>query len=284
MVLDNLRMKVPDGAIYGFLGPNGAGKTTTLKLALGLLQPQQGSIALLGQATNAVRRQVLRQVGSLIEMPSLYGHLTARENLALMQVVYQCPKARIDDVLTLVGLGAVGKKKAGNFSLGMKQRLGIAMALLHRPNLLILDEPTNGLDPNGIIEMRELLRYLNKEEQMTILVSSHLLSEIEKVATHLGIINGGRMLFEGTIDDLRSRQQKAGITMQTSNNAAARQLITAAGIAATLAGDSIMLAATGKEALGELTRQLALQGISVYEMATAHTDLETIFLDLLKTK
>ena len=152
--MDDINLRVEFGSIYGFLGPNGAGKTTTLRLVLGLLKKQRGSIRVFGQKFDDDRVQILSRIGSLIESPSIYGHLTAAENLKLLQKIYQCPKARIAEVLELVGLANTGKKKAGQFSLGMKQRLSIAIALLHSPTLLILDEPTNGLDPNGIIEIR----------------------------------------------------------------------------------------------------------------------------------
>jgi lantibiotic transport system ATP-binding protein len=203
IVLDKLDLRVPEGSIYGFLGPNGAGKTTTLRLLLGLLRKQQGHILFFGRPFEADRIAALRKVGSLIESPSVYGHLTAVENLAVWQKIYQCPWERIALVLHWVGLADTGRKKAGQFSLGMKQRLGIAIALLNDPSLLILDEPTNGLDPGGMIEIRELLQQLNRERGVTILLSSHLLSEMEKLVTHTGIIHRGRLLFQGSLDELR---------------------------------------------------------------------------------
>ena len=162
LILDKINLQVPNGSIYGFLGPNGAGKTTTLRLILGLLKKQEGNIHLFGKTFEKHRISILKNIGSMIESPSIYGHLTATENLLLLQKVYQCPVGRISEVLKTVGLEHVGQKKAGQFSLGMKQRLSIAIALLHNPSLLILDEPTNGLDPNGIIEIRELLKKLNE--------------------------------------------------------------------------------------------------------------------------
>ena len=163
-VLRAINMQVPQGSIYGFLGPNGAGKTTTLKLVLGLLKKQEGEIFIFNKPFANNRIELLKNIGSLIESPSLYGHLTATENLKVWQKLFQCPKTRIQEVLEIVGLTNTGNKKASNFSLGMKQRLSIAVALLHNPSLLLLDEPTNGLDPNGIIEMRELLKQLNKSK------------------------------------------------------------------------------------------------------------------------
>jgi len=205
IVLDKIDLRVPEGSIYGFLGPNGAGKTTTLRLLLGLLRKQQGRILFFGRPFDGDRIASLRKVGSLIESPSVYGHLTAVENLAVWQKIYQCPRERIALVLQWVGLADTGRKKAGQFSLGMKQRLGIAVALLNDPSLLILDEPTNGLDPGGMIEIRELLQQLNREQGVTILLSSHLLSEMEKLVTHTGIIHRGRLLFQGSLDELRGQ-------------------------------------------------------------------------------
>ncbi|HEY6901187.1 MAG TPA: ATP-binding cassette domain-containing protein [Puia sp.] len=204
-VLNRVSLQVPAGSIYGFLGPNGAGKTTTLKLALGLLVKQQGDLFIFGQSFEAHRISILQKVGSLIETPSLYSHLSAEENLRVFQKVYRCPLNRIGLVLKETGLSDTGRKKAGQFSLGMKQRLAIAMALLNEPRLLILDEPTNGLDPGGIIAMRELLKTLNRERGITILVSSHLLSEVSKLVTHAGVIRQGSLVFQGTMAELQSR-------------------------------------------------------------------------------
>src|ERR687890_745421 len=187
--LNLVNLRVIEGGIYGFLGPNGAGKTTTLKLILGLLRKQHGEIYVFGKPFKENRVEALRRVGSMIESPSIYGHLTAAENLQILQKVYGCPKGRIAEVLELVGLARTGRKRASQFSLGMKQRLGLALALLHSPSLLILDEPTNGLDPNGILEIRGLLQSLNRDHGITILISSHLLAETEKLVTHVGIIN-----------------------------------------------------------------------------------------------
>ncbi|HLZ88574.1 MAG TPA: ATP-binding cassette domain-containing protein [Puia sp.] len=201
-VLNKIDLRVPEGSIYGFLGPNGAGKTTTLRLVLGLLKKQQGEISVFGKPFAPHRISILKKLGSMIESPSVYAQLTAAENLRVLQKIYRCPEERIPYVLQLTGLGDTGGKKAGQFSLGMKQRLGIAIALLHDPALLILDEPTNGLDPEGIIGMRELFRTLNGQG-VTILVSSHLLAEMEKLITHAGIIHKGQLLFQGTLEQLR---------------------------------------------------------------------------------
>ena len=279
-VLRGIDMQVPAGSIYGFLGPNGAGKTTTLRLILGLLKTQQGEIRIFGKSLARDRIAILRDVGSMIESPSLYDHLSATENLRLMQVVHRCPESRIEEVLELVGLAHTGNKRAKQFSLGMRQRLSIAAALLHRPSLIILDEPTNGLDPEGIIEIRRLLIELNRRQGCTILVSSHLLSEIEKVATHVGILGKGRLLFQGTIEELRRRRQEVlSVRIATSDNAAALQTI---GGEARLVDGEIVLPALTSERIAALNRQLIARDLDVYEIRTVRNDLETIFLDLVR--
>jgi ABC-2 type transport system ATP-binding protein len=296
MVLKDIRLQVPAGGIYGFLGPNGAGKTTTLRLVLGLLTRKEGEIRLFGQSFERDRVAILRKVGSLIETPSLYGHLSARENLNLLRTIYQCQGKRIPEVLDLVGLTGTGKKKTSRFSLGMKQRLGIAIALLNDPSLLILDEPTNGLDPNGIIEIRELLKKLNQERGITILLSSHLLSEIEKLVTHVGIINKGCLLFQGTLEELIYQQRSESVlVLETSDAKRTLQVLKGplrgAGLAAEAAGlmqgsarienGKVIIPLIGKEKIAALNRQLVQDGIEVYEISRMRNDLESIFIDLV---
>ncbi len=283
MVLDNINLEVPEGSIYGFLGPNGAGKTTTLKLILGLLKKQQGTITLFGKPLEKNRIDILKRVGSLIESPSLYGHLTAHENLNLLQKVYQCPKTNIQEVLDLVGLAHTGKKKAGQFSLGMKQRLSIAIALLHDPSLLILDEPTNGLDPNGMIEIRELLLKLNKEKGITIIISSHLLAEIERLVTHIGIINKGKLMFEGTLGELREKQQQLlSVILETDDNEKATRIIADNDLTPCMEEGRIVLPAISKDTVAKINRQLVANGLEVYEIKAVRNDLEAIFMDFIK--
>jgi ABC-type multidrug transport system ATPase subunit len=281
-VLEAIDLQVPQGSIYGFLGPNGAGKTTTLRLVLGLLKKQHGTITIFGKRFDTDRREILRSVGSLIEGPSLYEHLTAHENLAVWQKVYRCPKERIAEVLGLVGLSGTGRKKAGEFSLGMKQRLSIAVALLHSPELLILDEPTNGLDPNGIIEIRQLLTRLNTEDGVTIVISSHLLAEIEKLVTHLGIINRGRIVFEGTMSDLKQRQQQtSSVSVATSNNERALMIIRERSPTARVVDGKVVVSALANAEIAPLNRALVESGIDVHEIGPVSNDLETIFMDLI---
>lgn len=281
-ILDRVNLHVREGSIYGFLGPNGAGKTTTLKLVLGLLKKQQGSINIFGSPFESNRVSILKKIGSLIEIPSLYAQLTARENLNVLRKIYQCPKANIDMALDMTGLSHTAGKKAGQFSLGMKQRLGIAMALLNSPSLLILDEPTNGLDPNGMLEIRELLRRLNKTTGVTIIISSHLLSEIEKLATHVGIIHKGRMMFQGTLDELKTTQQQSqSIVLQTSDNARATELMLGNKLMARVEHDKVILPAISREQVAVLNRKLVNTGIDVYEICHVSNDLESIFMDLI---
>lgn len=201
--VNNLNMSVPENRIYGFLGPNGAGKSTTLKMLLGLVSPTKGEIDIFGRRVNSKNRiDILRNVGSLIESPSYYGHLTARENLKIFAALSDVPKANIDKVLEIVRLNNQQSKKASKFSLGMKQRLGLASALLSFPKLLILDEPTNGLDPAGIQEIRELIKSLPKQYGMTVIVSSHLLAEIDQMAEDVGIIANGKLMYQGELNKL----------------------------------------------------------------------------------
>ena len=204
--VNDLSMAVPENCVYGFLGPNGAGKSTTLKMILGLIHPNQGSIKLFGKVMNSANRlSILRQTGSLIENPGGYGHLTGLENMQIIQKLKGVSEAEIAPALKTVRLYDQRDKKLSNYSLGMKQRLGIAMAILGNPKLLILDEPTNGLDPAGIQEMRQLICSLPKERNMTVIISSHLLSEIEQMADQVGIIHHGRMLYQGTLANLETQ-------------------------------------------------------------------------------
>lgn len=281
-MLRKINLMVPKGSIYGFLGPNGAGKTTTLRLILGLLKRQTGSINVFNVPFDENRIEILNQTGSLIESPSLYSHLTAYENLNVLRKIYQCPESRINDVLELVGLSNTGKKKSGLFSLGMKQRLGIAIALLNNPALLILDEPTNGLDPNGILEIRELLKRINAESGITIVISSHLLSEIEKLVSHVGIINNGAMLFQGTLSDLkRQKLQASGVLFKTNDAIRSQMILKENGIDTQISDDSLIIPAFEPKQISLLNRKLMEDGIEVHEISPINNDLEKIFMNLV---
>ena len=281
-VLRGISLQVPTGSIYGFLGPNGAGKTTTLRLILGLLRQQRGTIHLFGLPMKGHRIEILRRVGASIESPSLYAHLTARENLRIWQTLFRCPARRTGEVLDLVGLPDTGSKRAGQFSLGMKQRLSIAIALLHEPSLLILDEPTNGLDPHGILEMRDLLLTLNRDRGITIVVSSHLLSEVERLVTDVGIINLGSMMFQGPLASLVSRQKEASMTtIDTSDNRHALTIIAQGGWEARIERDKIVVRPLPPGAVARINRSLVLEGLAVHEIATREPNLEAIYLELI---
>ncbi|MCI9314776.1 MAG: ATP-binding cassette domain-containing protein [Lachnospiraceae bacterium] len=278
--VNSLHMQVPPGAVYGFLGPNGAGKSTTLKMILGLAKPTDGSITLFGTKMNARNRiSLLSDTGSLIESPSYYGHLTGEENLHILQTLKGCPKKNIDEVLRIVRLTEARKKKVSHYSLGMKQRLGLAAALLGFPKLLILDEPTNGLDPAGIQEMRELIRTLPLEYGMTVVVSSHLLSEIDQMADHVGIISKGRLVYQDTLDSLHShaRQQLA---LRTDQTATVLSLLKQDGIEVEKEEDYLLFPMVNDSCTAHLCRRLIQQGVSLYRVEKREKSLEDIFLKL----
>jgi len=278
--LDDVNLEVPAGSIYGFLGPNGAGKTTTLRLLLGLLKRQEGRIQIFGKDFDRHRIEILRRLGSLIEQPSLYAHLTAKENLEIYRIVYGRDKKRINEVLHTVGLENTGKKRARQFSLGMKQRLSIAIALLHQPELLLLDEPTNGLDPNGIIETRELIKKLNREHNVTVLVSSHILNEVERMATHVGIIHKGKLLFQGGLPELQQMKTKqASLEIETSDNDRSAQLLRQAFSIRHLNG-KIVMPFQSKEQCAAVNRLLLQNNIDVYSLHAQQSDLEQLFIDI----
>jgi lantibiotic transport system ATP-binding protein len=274
-----LEMRVPAGSIYGFLGQNGAGKTTVLRLLLGLITQYSGRIKVLGEELSQNRLAVLQHTGALIESPAFYARLTATENLRILQQLRGVRQSRITEVLELTGLAHTGRKKAAQFSLGMKQRLGIAAALLHSPQLLILDEPTNGLDPGGMIGLRELLLQLNRETGITIVVSSHLLGEIDKLATHAGVLHQGKLLFQGPVSELHKRRSNTAIA-DTCDNARALEIAAATGLTATTNHQMLHLANCTREQLAAYNAQLHAAGLLVYQLAPAAGDLESVFLQL----
>ncbi len=231
--VNSVSLHIRKGSIYGFLGPNGAGKSTTMKMLLGLTAPTKGSFTIDGMHFPEDRISILKEVGSFIESPSFYANLTGRENLAIIRKILGLPKSAVEDALKLVGLTEFGDRLAKKYSLGMKQRLGLAGALIGRPPILILDEPTNGLDPSGIHEIRKLIKSLPELYDCTILISSHMLSEIELIADDIGILNHGRLLFEGRMDELRQNALHSGfaadnledmfLSMIEKDNAARKQ-------------------------------------------------------------
>lgn len=274
---------VPEGAVYGFLGPNGAGKTTTLKMILGLVKPTAGSITLFGRPINRRNRlSILRQIGSLIESPSYYGHLTGEENLRIVSTLREVPYQDIDRVLKTVRLENQSKKAVQQYSLGMKQRLALACALLGNPKLLILDEPTNGLDPAGIQEMRELICSLPGQFGTTVLVSSHLLSEIDQMATNVGIISQGELVFQGSMDTLH-KMSRPCIAIRTLDNWAAADLMLKQGIHFDFHHDYLLLPASEDEIIAEYVDQLSRKQVGIVRVEERRKSLEDIFLDLTGT-
>ena len=275
-VVSSLDLVVPYGSVYGFLGPNGAGKTTTMKMLLGLVRPSAGSVTVLGrQVTPRSRVQINARVGSLIESPSCYPHLTARENLEVVRSLRGLPRSCIDEALATVRLDHVGTKPVRAFSLGMRQRLGLAAALMGSPDLLLLDEPTNGLDPAGIQEIRELIRTLPATCGCTVLVSSHLLSEIDQMSDHVGIISRGRMAWQGPLAALHDRADR-WLELHTTDDKRAARLLSAS---RTEAG-WLRLRARDDESVARMTLGLAREGIGVVRLEERREDLEDLFLKL----
>ena len=282
-VVDDLSLKVPTGSIYGFLGPNGAGKTTTIKILLNLLKSPHDTVFIFGKEINANRIASLKKIGALVEQPAIYAHLTGKENLINRCILLGVAREKVKEMLSLVGLTDAANKKAGKYSLGMKQRLGIALALLSDAELLLLDEPTNGLDPNGIIEIRNLMSELTVKHNKTILVSSHLLNEIEKVATHVGILNKGKLLFQGTINELQTFNTPV-VEIQTDNREAAAAFLSSLGyVISNINEDTIQLPFQSTAETGKINTLLVQQGFIVYSIHFVKKDLERLFLDITKT-
>ncbi len=278
--VNHLDLQVPEGAIYGFLGPNGAGKSTTLKMILGLVRPTAGSISVFGKEVNGHNRlDMLKQVGSLIESPSYYGHLTGEENLKVVQTLRGVPEKDVYEVLEIVRLEGQRSKKVAHYSLGMKQRLGLAAALLGFPRLLILDEPTNGLDPAGIQEMRELICSLPARFGMTVLVSSHLLSEIDQMADYVGIIREGELVFQDTLETLH-RHSRHNLALRTGDNEGALKLLHQSRVPCAQEEDYILLPRLDDPDAAKLIRYLIGHGVDVLRLEERQKSLEDIFLEL----
>ncbi|MFC8688513.1 ABC transporter ATP-binding protein [Brevibacillus porteri] len=277
--VQRVNLAVGEGEVYGFLGPNGAGKSTTLKMLLGLVKPTEGSVSVFGKEFSRNRLEILSQTGSLIEAPSYYGHLTGLENMRVMQRLRDVPDKQVEKALQIVRLEKQQNKKVDQYSLGMKQRLGIAMALLHFPKLVILDEPTNGLDPAGIGEIRELIQSLPHQYGMTVLLSSHLLSEIEQVATSIGIIHGGKLLFQGSMEQLQ-RNSQPHVWMKTQDNEKARRVLQEMELSPILQDGFLVMEVMGDREVALTNRALIMAGIDVYRIEEHKRSLESIFLSL----
>jgi ABC-type multidrug transport system ATPase subunit len=273
--VDSVDLDVPQGVVYGFLGPNGSGKSTTMKMILGLTQPTSGDITVFGEPlTRASRSTLLLSIGSMIEAPPGYGHLTGRENMRIVQHMLGLTDAQGDRALATVRLSEHRDKLVRNYSLGMKQRLGIAMALARDPALLVLDEPTNGLDPAGIEETRELIIAL-ASRGITVMVSSHLLDEIDKMADVLGILSAGRLIFQGTRDDLFQHSTPDLIVSTPDPHAAARLGITGVPI-----DEGLRISGADKQQAADVIHRLAVAGVPIYEVRRVQQSLEDVFMDL----
>lgn len=281
VVVDNVDLTVPAGCVYGFMGLNGAGKSTTMKMLLGLVRPTSGSIDVFGTPLVDNLPAVLAQTGSLIEGPSYYPQLTGAENLSILQRLLGLPAERVPETLSLVGLAGAADKQARAYSLGMKQRLGIAMALLAHPRLLVLDEPTNGLDPAGIHEIRELLVHLAHERGVSVLVSTHLLSEIDLMADVVGIIHEGALRFQGPLEDLRDTGR---LEIRTSNPQGAQRIIAdLIRVMPSIGEDPAAVTLPGAvpdAACAAITRSLVAANIDVFSVAQKRRTLEEVFLEL----
>ncbi|MEG0385971.1 MAG: ABC transporter ATP-binding protein [Solibacillus sp.] len=277
--VSGLDLKIRKGEIYGFLGPNGAGKTTTIRMLLGLMKPTAGKIKIFQKDITKERIEILSKIGSLVENPSYYPHLTAYENLEALRKILGVPKTRIDEVLAIVRLTEAANKKVKGFSLGMKQRLGIAASLLHKPELLILDEPTNGLDPSGIIEIRNLIKRLPSDYGMTVVISSHLLSEIDQMATTVGIVSKGKMIFQDSIEAMRMHAQPK-VLFKVNKSEQAWRLLVANGIKAECKEGQIVLDECADEKVAQIVQILVQGGFSVYRVEEEKQSLEDIFLQM----
>ena len=279
-LLESLDLKIPTGSIYGYLGKNGAGKSTTIKLLLGLLPALQNTIYHNGLELNSHKSEILSMVGSLVESPAYYGNLTGYENLLYLKNIYGCNSQKIYDVLQKVNLMGDKDKMVKRYSSGMKQRLGIAMALLYDPNTLILDEPLNGLDPEGVYEIRELIIDLKKEGK-TILLSSHILSEIQKTCTHVGILHDGRLCYQGTLVELMNNVS-VEINIQSNDIFKIQQICMESKILINAIEQNNILITLNKGEQKDFMNKLDNEGVKIQKSDSVDKDLEEIYLNLTK--
>jgi ABC-type multidrug transport system ATPase subunit len=279
VAVDDLHLRVRRGEVYGFLGPNGAGKTTTLRMLLGLVRPTAGQATVLGAPPGSP--QGLARTGAMVEAPAVYPHLSGRDNLRVLARYAGVADERVEAVLGQVGLSDRAADRSATYSLGMKQRLGVAAALLKDPELLILDEPTNGLDPAGMAEMRDFIRSLGKGER-TVVLSSHLMGEVEQVADRVGVIRDGSLVAEGTVDQLRGR---AGLRVRAEPLAEAARLIGALPEVDRLTStDGVLDVTVDTSQAPVINRVLVEAGVAVWELSAQQASLEDVFLELTKSK
>lgn len=280
LAVNDLNLLAPEAGVYGFLGPNGAGKTTTIRMLLGLIRPTAGQVRLFGEPLVKNHQSLMRRVGALVETPSLYPHLTGRENLEVTRRLLGAQRDLIDRALDIVKLAQDAHRRVREYSLGMRQRLGLALALLNNPRLLILDEPANGLDPAGIHEMRDLIRRLPVELGITVFLSSHLLGEVEQVANHIGIIHQGCLLFQGTLAELQAQRQEH-LNVGVKEPDQALSCLKGAGWSAQKRDDGwLTVAATTPDDAARINRLLVEQRMEVFHIALVQASLEDIFLSL----
>ena len=278
VALSGLDLFVPEGGVFGFLGPNGSGKTTTIRCLLGLVRPTGGRAHVLGKDAVRDLPQVIGRVGSIVETPLLFPRFSARRNLELLARMYGIERSRIDQTLETVGLATRARDKVRTYSLGMRQRLAIAAALLKDPDLLILDEPANGLDPAGIKEVRELLRRLGSQGK-TVFVSSHILAEIAQTCDRVAILSRGRCVAAGSVDDILSGARAGAVLVRVPDQQQALTALGEAGVEAT-SYDEFIRVALPPQAAGRVTEVLAARGIYLTELRPEAPDLETVFLQL----
>lgn len=281
-VLNGVTMSVPKGSVYGLVGRNGAGKTTLMRVVCGLQQPKSGSYSIFGVANNDRKISKVRsRIGGVIESPALYNEMTARDNIKAQLDMLGLPKnkADIDELLDIVGLGGTGKKRAAKFSLGMRQRLGIAVALAGYPDFIVLDEPINGLDPEGIVEIRELLLRLNKEKGMTVLISSHILSELSMLATHYGFMDKGKVIKEISSVELEQQIRKSMVA-EVSDISKATAVLDAIGKEYEVIADN-KVRIFEKMSVTILSEELSSKGCELLGLTEMDESLESYFLDLV---
>ncbi len=283
--VNDLEIRVPAGKVYGFLGRNGSGKTTTIRMIMGLIRPDNGTVKIFGSKISRNRSEYLADIGAIIETPGFYPNLSAYDNLAITAKMFKVPEERINDALETVGLGgdlSIETKPVGKFSLGMKQRLGIANALVHSPRILILDEPTNGLDPAGILEMRELIRHLSQSMGITIFVSSHLLLEVQQIADYIGIIDHGHLLEEGVIDLIHSNEQSF-LVLETDQLEKTAQFIQALNFDFEKSTNGFKIFCNRQDNV-VINRYMVENKINVYNLESVSKTLEERFLGITDTR
>jgi ABC-2 type transport system ATP-binding protein len=277
--VNGIDLTVPVGVVYGFLGPNGAGKTTTIRMILGLIRPSGGRVLLFGREFTRRDWKGLLRVGALVESPSLYPHLTGRENLEVVRLMLDLPRQNVDRVLHTVGLVKDANRLVRQYSLGMQQRLALALALINDPVLLVLDEPTNGLDPSGIQEIRELIRQMPQQSGASVFLSSHLLSEVEHMATHVGIIQQGNLLYQGKLEALKQRWG-AILQIKVDRTPEAAALLSGFGWEVRQNGEALEVPAADETSSHDINQALVQRGFQVSQLYVRQAGLEEMFLEM----